>query len=134
MSEHPIQGLIDTAMEKIKQMVDANTIVGEPISTPDGTIIIPVSKVSFGFASGGSDFSPKSDKQLFGGGSGAGASISPIAFIIVSNGNVKLLQVSNEGTGIDRAVGIVPELFDKIAGLFDKKDKNKQKTTIIEDD
>lgn len=80
MSEHPIQGMMDTSMQKIKEMVDVNTIIGEPIHCPDGTMIIPVSKVTYGFASGGSDFPTKTEKDLFGGGSGAGITISPVAF------------------------------------------------------
>lgn len=83
MSEHPIEGLMDVTLEKIKSMVDSNTIIGNPINMPDGTLILPVSKVSFGFASGGSDFPSKTSKQLFGGGGGAGVSISPIAFLVV---------------------------------------------------
>ena len=81
MSEHPIQGLMDVTLEKIKSMVDSNTIIGNPINMADGTMILPVSKVTFGFASGGSDFPTKTSKELFGGGSGAGVSISPIAFL-----------------------------------------------------
>jgi sporulation protein YtfJ len=123
MSEHPIQGLMNTALQNIREMVDVNTIIGDQIVTSDGTVIIPVSKVSLGFASGGSDFPTKSDKEMFGGGSGAGASISPIAFIIVSNGNVKLLQITSSSSVADNAISLVPELFDKITGLFGKNKK-----------
>lgn len=128
MSEHPIQGLMNTALQNIHQMMDVNTIIGEQIVTADGTVIIPVSKVSLGFASGGSDFTNKTDKDLFGGGSGAGGTIIPVAFIVVSNGDVKLLQISQNVTSTDKAISLVPELFDKITGLFGKgKDKNKDK-------
>jgi sporulation protein YtfJ len=127
MSEHPIQGLMNTALQNIHEMMDVNTIIGEKIVTADGTVIIPVSKVSLGFASGGSDFTNKSNKDLFGGGSGAGGTIVPIAFIVVSNGDVKLLQISQNATSADKAISLVPELFDKITGLFGKgKDKNKK--------
>ena len=90
MAEHPIQGLMNVTMEKIHQMVDSNTIIGKPIITEDGTTILPVSKVSFGFASGGSDVGAKTNKQMFGGGTGAGVSIAPIAFLVISGGNVDL--------------------------------------------
>ena len=94
MSEHPIEGMMDNTLDKIKQMADSNTVVGEPITTPDGTVIIPISKVSYGFASGGSDLPAKqTQKDLFGGGAGAGVTITPVAFLTVSNGNTKLLQV-----------------------------------------
>ena len=124
MSEHPIQGLMDTTLEKIKQMVDMNTIVGDPIITQDGTTIIPVSKIAYGFASGGSEFGNKvqPENRLFGGGGGAGVTINPVAFIAISHGEVKLLNISN-GTN-EKAIAMVPELIDKISGLF-KKDKSK---------
>ena len=115
MSEHPIQGLMSTAMENIKNMVDVNTIVGDPVTTPDGTVIIPISKVSFGFAAGGSEFAPKSGKDgLFGGGSGGGVSIHPIAFMVVGNGHVRLLPVDSANRPIDKLVDYVPELVDKL--------------------
>ena len=126
MSEHPIQGLMDTTLEKIRNMVDVNTIIGDQIVAADGTVIIPVSKVSLGFASGGSDLPNKSEKELFGGGSGAGVTINPIAFIVVSNGNVKLLQIKQSTSVADNAISLVPELIDKISALFGK-DKKKQK-------
>ncbi|WP_040197609.1 GerW family sporulation protein [Candidatus Soleaferrea massiliensis] len=125
MSEHPIQGLMDTAMQKLRQLVDANTIVGQPIEAGD-TIIIPVSKVSFGFASGGSDLPTSKPKELFGGGSGGGVSINPIAFIAITNGNVKLLQIdASGGSTADRLVDAVPELIDKVSGII-KTEKAKK--------
>ncbi len=81
MSEHPIEGLMGVTMQKIKEMVDVNTIIGEPVITPDGTTIIPVSKVSFGFASGGTDLPTSQPKQTFGGGGGAGITLQPLAFL-----------------------------------------------------
>lgn len=128
MSDHPIEGLMDTTLDKIKQMVDVNTVIGTPITAGDGTTIIPVSKVTYGFASGGSEFASKKsqDKNLFGGGSGAGVTINPIAFIAVSNGDVKLLNIESYSDSQDRAVAILPELIDKITSLF-KKDKSKDK-------
>lgn len=122
MSEHPIQGLIETAMKKIKEMVDVDTIVGDPITTADGTTIIPVSKVSFGFASGGSDIpSAKTQRDLFGGGSGAGITISPIAFIVIANGEVKLLQMSMNAESSNAIINMVPEVIDKISSMLKKK-------------
>ena len=124
MSEHPIQGLMDTTLEKIKQMVDVNTIIGNPIVTPDGTTIIPVSKIVYGFASGGSEFANKQQPSanLFGGGGGAGVTINPVAFIAITHGDVKLLNISNGSN--EKAIALVPEMFDKIVSLI-KKDKSK---------
>lgn len=125
MSEHPIQGLMGTTMGKIREMVDVNTIIGDPITTPDGTVIIPVSKVGFGFAAGGSDFPSKQPKDIFGGGSGAGISIQPLAFLIVSNGDVKLLQMDNSKNTGDKMVNLVPDVIQKIGDLFNKNDDKK---------
>ena len=134
--EHPIQGMMGTAMQKIREMIDVNTIIGDPITTPDGTVIIPVSKVSFGFGSGGSDWPNKNTaKDLFGGGAGAGISINPLAFLVVSNGDVKLLQMSLSFNTADKMVNMVPDVIDKISGLVsgaskkepkEKKDKDKE--------
>lgn len=125
MSEHPIQGLMGTAMEKIKEMIDVDTIIGDAITTADGTTIIPVSKVSFGFASGGSDIGSKTSKDLFGGGSGAGISIQPIAFIVIANGDVKLLQMSMNAKSSNAIINMVPEVVDKIQEMVNKKKDNK---------
>lgn len=130
MSDHPIDGLMKTTMDKIKEMVDVNTIIGDPITSPDGTIIIPVSKVSYGFASGGSDFpTKKENKDCFGGGSGAGVTIQPVAFLTVYKGNVKLMPIEKFDGAADRVVGMVPDLVDKVTSLF-KKDKKKSQPDI----
>lgn len=126
MSEHPIQGLMGTTMEKIRDMVDVNTIIGDPIVTPDGTTIIPVSKVSFGFASGGSDIPAKVPKEVFGGGSGAGVSIQPLGFLVVHQGDVRLLEMNGPGDSMGKALGLVPDVISKISDLF-KKDKEDKK-------
>ncbi len=126
MSDHPIEGLIGASLEKIKQMVDVETIIGDPITTADGITIIPVSKVSFGFASGGSDISSKSAKDLFGGGSGAGVTISPIAFIVIANGDVKLLQMSMNANSSNAVVNMIPDVIDKITSIVKKKDKKDE--------
>lgn len=134
MSEHPIQGMMSTTMQKIREMVDVNTIVGEPITSPDGTIIIPVSKVSFGFASGGSDIPSKQPKDIFGGASGAGVSIQPLAFLVVYQGNVKLLQMTNDENTANNVVNMVPEVIDKISELFKKEKPGKpEKQETVEE-
>lgn len=142
MSEHPIQGLMDTAMSNIKSMVDVNTIVGDPVTTADGTVIIPISTVSFGFGAGGSEFAPKkdsitsiADNSLFGGGCGGGAKVRPVAFLVVGNGNVRLLPVSQSTSPVDKIIDLVPEMVDKVNGalcdaaskLADKKEKKAEK-------
>lgn len=122
MSENAISGIMDVTMEKIRSMVDAQTIIGDPMKVDDVTII-PVSKVSFGLATGGSDFKGKTDKIMFGGGGGAGVSISPISFLVIKNSEVKMLNVVKQETSTDRAIALVPELFDKITDLFKKDNK-----------
>ncbi len=122
MSEH-ISGLTDNTMKNLKNLVDTDSIVGEPITTPDGTTIIPVSKVSFGFGSGGSDLPTNTQKDVFGGGSGGGVTIQPLAFLVISHGDVKLLHVNSGNTMGDHIVNMVPEMFDKISGIM-KKDKD----------
>ncbi|MBQ9375775.1 MAG: GerW family sporulation protein [Ruminococcus sp.] len=116
-----LEGLVKTAMEKVHEMVDCETIVGKPIVTADGTTIIPISKVSFGFASGGSDLPTKSTKDQFGGGSGAGITISPVAFIAISNGETKLLQMTTNTPYENAVVNVVPDVVDKIIDFVDKK-------------
>ena len=124
-NKHPIQGVLETAMQNIKEMVDVNTIIGDPINTPDGITIIPVSKVNFGFASGGSDIPTKQDKEFFGGGAGAGVKIDPVAFIVVNGDDVQLLPYAPApAPGADRAISMVPGLIDQISGLFKKNKKD----------
>ena len=126
-SNHPIEGMMDTTLQNIRQMVDINTIMGDPITAPDGTIIISISKISYGFASGGSDFACKAnpDKDFFGGGAGAGVSISPVAFLTISNGNVKMLQIDPYNSSTDRIVGMVPDIVDKVNEMINGKKKKK---------
>lgn len=119
---HPIETLLNTSMQKIKEMVDVNTIIGDPIKVSETVSIIPVSRVSVGFASGGSDIPSKQEKDLFGGGSGAGIKIDPLAFIVISGDDVKILPyTAPPAAPSDRAVSMVPEMFDKITALFQKK-------------
>lgn len=126
--EHPIGNLMDTTMNKIKEMVDVNTIIGEPITSADGTLIIPVSKVTYGFAAGGSDLpTKKENKDCFGGGSGAGVTIQPVAFLTVYQGDVKLIFVDNSGDAADKLMGLIPDVVDTVKGIF-KKDKKEKKS------
>ena len=110
MANNKLENMMNTTMDNIRQMVDVNTIIGEPVICPDGTVIIPVSKVTYGFASGGSDLPPKvsTQKEFFGGGSGAGVSIQPVAFLVVNNGNVKMLNMEFDGA-VDRVAKDVIE-------------------------
>lgn len=130
MSEHPIKTLLDTSMQQIREMVDVDTIIGDPIKVDGDVTIIPISKISFGFASGGSDLPTKADKDLFGGGSGAGISIQPLAFIVIQKGDVKLLQLSSGGGASNAVINMVPDVVDKIAAMFgkDKSDKSDEKS------
>jgi sporulation protein YtfJ len=115
---HPIEGLMETSLKKIREMTDVETIIGDPIKVSEEVTIIPVSKVSFGFASGGSDFPSKKEKELFGGGSGGGISIVPIAFLVIKNGEVKIMQLSTADNTAEKAINMVPEVIDKISDLF----------------
>ena len=139
MSEHPIENLMLTAMSSIKDMVDVNTIIGEPIETGNNITIVPVSKVSFGFVAGESEFygetvneyNKKDDdeeieyKLPFGGGAGAGVSINPVAFLVVQEDNVKLIPVDHDSY-IDRLLDYVPDLMQKIDKIYDKNLKEKE--------
>ena len=140
--EHPIEGLMLTAMNSIKDMIDVNTIVGDPIQTSNNIVIIPISKVSFGFVSGGSEFKGETvdeynkkdkDEQIqyrlpFGGGAGAGVSLNPIAFLVVQIDMVKLLPV-NHSTSIDKLLDYIPDLFEKVDNMMNKymQDKKERK-------
>ncbi len=138
MPDHPIQGLMKTTMESIKEMVDVNTIVGDPVESSDGQVIIPISRVSFGFASGGTEFNGtngnKDDEQKangesklpFGGGTGAGVSIQPVAFIVVGNGNMKLLPVDQNANILNSILDTIPKMASSIQNKFrDKEAKGK---------
>jgi len=106
--------VMNQTMAKMKELVDVNTVIGNPITTPDGTTLIPVSKVSFGFASGGNDGVGKNDKPSFGAGSGAGVSIVPIAFMVVSQGNVRMIYIDPPtNSSLDKMIDMAPTLIDK---------------------
>lgn len=127
MGSHPIEGLMTAAMENLKEMIDVNTIIGDPVETPDGSVILPVSKVGFGFAAGGSEFSVKgssSDKLPFGGGAGGGVSITPIAFLIVSNQGVRLLHVDESTHLYEKLLDLAPNAVEKIQQMFGKNQQD----------
>ena len=127
---HPINDLMSTTIQKIRDLVDANTIVGQPIQAGGGVTLIPVSKLSFGFGTGGSDFTGKNQKpespNSFGGGGAAGVKVVPVAFLVVCGETVKILPMTPPpDTTVDRIVDAIPDLVDKIADLFDKKPKEE---------
>ena len=126
MAEHPINGLMGVTMDKIRELVNSDTIIGEPVSLPDGTTILPVSKVTFGVATGGSDFAAKQSKELFGGGSGAGVTVAPVAFLVVKDGNVRIIQLADPNNSLERAITMLPELVDKLAALLKKEKPEAQ--------
>ena len=142
MSEHPIESLMMTTMSSIQNMVDVNTIIGEPIESKSGITIIPISRVCFGFAAGGSEFSGETLKEYnkkdkdeeieyklpFGGGAGAGISIHPVAFLVVDGNNVKLMSVDHESC-IDKLLDYVPDLIQKMNDMFNKNFKQKEVRT-----
>ena len=142
MSEHPIEGLMNTAMNSIQDMIDVNTIIGEPIETSNNIVIIPISKVSFGFAAGGSEFKgetvdeyTKKDKEEeiqyrlpFGGGSGAGVTINPIAFLVIQSNNVKLMPV-NHTSSLDKLLDYMPDLIEKTNNMMNRCIQNKKEET-----
>lgn len=147
MSEHPIEILMETAMNSIKDMVDVNTIIGEPIETKNGMVIIPISKVSFGFAAGGSEFKGETVDEYkrrekeeevqyrlpFGGGSGAGISINPVAFVVVTKESIKVLPIEHT-SAIDKLMDYVPDLMEKANTIVDKSlENNSNNFSIVSD-
>lgn len=123
MNDEKVNRLMGVTMDKIKEMVDADTVIGKPVTTPDGTIIIPISRISYGFASGGSDLPSKAQPAggLFAGGGGAGVTVSPVAFLSIANGNVRVLQIEPYFSPVDRALEKVPQVIDQLTALFKKK-------------
>lgn len=123
--EHPLNDLMRSTMDKIREMVDTNTIVGQPITTPDGVTLIPISKVSFGFGSGGGNYGA-AQAERFGGGGGAGVKIDPVAFLVVKAGATRVLPVSMPPVSTaDRVVEMVPDILDKVEKYFDKKQEKE---------
>ena len=127
MEKRPISDLMETTMQKVREMIDANTIVGEPITTVDGITLIPVSKLSFGFVGGGSDFAKKQEPHdAFGGGIGAGVKVEPVAFIVATGESVKLMHVAPPAaTTLDRLIETVPDVIDKVTEFIGKGKKDE---------
>ncbi len=132
MNEQSAAGILETTIEKVKNLVNVSTIIGEPMNLDGGITIIPVSKVTYGFASGGSDFPSKTNKQVFGGGGGAGVTITPVAFLVVSDGEVTLKHITAYDNAAERVVNLVPEMFDKVTSVVNKAKKEKQKAEAEE--
>lgn len=136
MSDHPIQGLMTTAMENLKEMIDVNTIVGDPVETPDGSVILTVSKVGFGFAAGGSEFvldggqkstdQGQTNEHPFGGGSGGGVSITPIAFLIVNSQGVRMLHLDESTHLYEKILELAPSAIEKVQQMFSQKNGEKK--------
>ncbi len=120
MKEQSAAGILSTTIEKVRQLVDVSTIVGEPIALSNEITVIPVSKVTYGFASGGSDFPSKNNVQLFGGGGGAGITINPVAFLILKNGEVTLKHITSNDNAAERLVNMVPDVIDKVNDVVSK--------------
>lgn len=124
MKETPVNKIMENTLEKMREMVDVSTIIGDPIKTGD-TTLIPVSKVSYGFTSGGTDLPSKQNNELFGGGGGGGITISPVAFIVIQGEKVRMMQINNYTSSADRAIAMIPELVDQISQLVKAKDSDK---------
>lgn len=134
MKEQKAANILSVTIEKVRELVDVSTVIGEPINLPDGTVIIPVSKVTYGFASGGSDFPSKNNVELFGGGGGAGVTINPVAFLIVRDGDVSIRQISGLNNSAERVINLVPEMFDKVSGLVSKVKKEETSNSNISEE
>ena len=126
MKDQTAAGILSTTIEKVRQLVDVSTIVGEPIVLSDDITVIPVSKVTYGFASGGSDFPSKNNAELFGGGGGAGITITPIAFLIVNHGEVTLKHITANDNAAERIVNMVPDVIDKFTDVVGKVKSSKE--------
>ena len=131
MKEKSANGILSTTIEKVRDLVDVSTIIGEPINLPDGLTIIPISKVTYGFASGGSDFPSKNNVELFGGAGGAGITINPVAFLVVKDGEVTIKHIVTNDNAAERAVSMVPEMFDKVVSLTKKKNTETEETAEV---
>jgi sporulation protein YtfJ len=128
--KHPIEGLMQTAMESIKSMVDVNTILGDPVETPDGSVIVPVSRISLGFAAGGTEYEVEEKKEQkgfpFGGGAGAGISVNPVSFLVVGQGQVRLLPIEGNVV-VDRLIDMAPRILEQLQGMICGGKNNRSK-------
>ncbi len=132
MSEKSAGAILSSTIEKIRDLVDTSTIIGEAIYAEGGITIIPVSKVTYGFASGGADFPSKNQKELFGGGGGAGVTITPVAFLVINDGEVTLKHITAYDNAAERVVNLVPEMFDKVTGLVKKTKKDAAAQDVVD--
>ena len=132
MAEKPVQEIMAASLEKIRDLVDSNTVIGSPIHTQDGTTILPISKISFGFVSGGTDFATKTQKDLFGGAASAGGSVTPVGFLVIKDGSVKLMQLAEGGATVDRLINMMPEVIDRIEGFVASRTGRKDTTVKTE--
>ncbi|MEG2204914.1 MAG: GerW family sporulation protein [Oscillospiraceae bacterium] len=123
--KQPIRDILDSSLQNLKQLVDVNTIIGDAITTPDGITIIPVSKVTFGFTAGGSEWPTAKPNTPFGGGSGGGVTIQPLAFLVIAHGDVTLLPVQSADSTADRVVNMMPGVIDKVSGILQKSAAKK---------
>ena len=123
--QQTVQELMANTLGKMRELVDSNTVIGTPITNESGVTIIPVSKISFGFVSGGTDFANDKQKDLFGGAASSGASITPVGFLVINGTSVKFMQVAEGNRTIDRLINMMPEVIDKLEALIGKKTKKE---------
>ncbi len=121
MENQDITNVMNATMSKIKELVDTNTVIGKPITTPDGIVLIPLSKVSFGFASGGTEFAATKDRPGLGAGSGAGVKVEPMGFLIIKDGNVRMLNIAPTTNTVDRIIDMAPSVMDRVDAFIDKR-------------
>lgn len=133
MKEQSAAGILETTIEKVKNLVNVSTIIGEPMHVDGSITIIPVSKVTYGFASGGSDFPSKTNKEIFGGGGGAGVTITPVAFLVIADGEVTIKHITAFDNAAERVVNLVPEMFDKVTSVVNKAKKDKAKAEAVDE-
>ena len=131
---HPINNLMDVTLQRIHEMADGNSVIGNPIHAADGTVVLPVSKVSYGFATGGSDVGAKAARDMFGGGSGAGVSVTPVAFLVIHpNGEVRLLQINSHANTLDRALEMMPDALNRLSALMTGAKKEEPAASVTEE-
>ena len=130
MKNQSAEKILATTIERVRDLVDVSTIVGEPINVSADITIIPISKVTYGFASGGSDFPSRNNVELFGGGGGAGITINPVAFLVVNKGEVTIKHITASDNAAERAVNLIPEMFDKVTNFVD----DRKKSAVVEEE
>lgn len=134
MKEQSAAGILGTTIDKIKNLVDTSTIIGEPMKISEKVTVIPISKVTYGFASGGSDFPSKNNSELFGGAGGAGITVTPVAFLIVNDDIVSVKSISAADNSVEKVVSMVPEVVNTVSGLVNKYVKKEETEDKIENE